>query len=217
MAFAKKHWLYAGFLVVLICAASGIFLFIQARQPAEPVTVYALPERSSQPTPINEDTAQNTVKTLGLSPKKTDPADSAKPPNPPSATSDPIAADLLQKQVEMQTWAPDLLNQFPDVPAVTALVDSYRELLDRVIARNTELQEKAYPKKERIKLLTLFAQKIILDIEERRHSGALHMQLMRDDPKLKVEIDRYTHKYDFFPLPLYLIREGVQPRADQHD
>ena len=217
MAFAKKHWLYAGFLVVLICAASGIFLFIQARQPAEPVTVYALPERSSQPTPINEDTAQNTVKTLGLSPKKTDPADSAKPPNPPSATSDPIAADLLQKQVEMQTWAADLLNQFPDVPAVTALVDTYRELLDRVIAHNTQLQEKGYPKKERIKLLTLFAEKIMLDILEHTHSGDLHMQLMREEPKLKVAIDRYTHKNEMLPLPLYLFRVGVHPHADQHD
>ena len=167
MAYAKKRWLYAAVLVVLLCVSVTIFLLIQA--------------------------------TIS-----------------PNTTSDPISADLQQKRVQMQAWAVDFLNRFPDVPAVEALVDSYQELLDRVIDRNTELQEKGYSKKARVKQLTRFAENIVLDIEERTHSGALHMQLMRENPKLKTAIDRYTHTNEMLPLPSYLFRVGINPHGHEH-
>ena len=135
---------------------------------------------------------------------------------PPNTTSDPISADLQQKRVQMQAWAVDFLNRFPDVPAVEALVDSYQDLLDRVIDRNAELQEKGYSKKDRVKQLTRFAENVVLDIEERTHSGALHMQLMRENPKLKTAIDRYTHTNEMLPLPSYLFRVGINPHGHEH-
>ncbi len=134
-----------------------------------------------------------------------------------NTTSDPISVDLQQKKLEMQAWSVDFLNRFPDVPAAEALVDSYRELLDRVIDRNAELQEKGYSKKARVEQLTRFAENIVLDIEERTHSGALHMQLMRENPKLKTAIDRYTHTNEMFPLPLYLFRVGINPHDHEHE
>ena len=167
MAIAKKHWLFAAVLVVLICVSGAIFLLFHAT------------------------TTSNT-------------------------TSDPISADLQQRRVEMQAWTVDILNRFPDVPAVKALVDSYQELLDRVIDRDAELQEKGYSRNARVKQLTRFAENIVLDIEERTRSGALQMQLMRENPKLKIEIDRYTHANEMFPLPLYLIRIGINPHGHEH-
>ena len=44
MVFVKKHCLYAGVLVVLLCVALGTFLVWRASQPVEPKTVYDLPK-----------------------------------------------------------------------------------------------------------------------------------------------------------------------------
>ena len=44
MNFTKKHWLYAGILVMLICVSLGAFLAWRASQPVETKRVYALPE-----------------------------------------------------------------------------------------------------------------------------------------------------------------------------
>ena len=44
MVFVKKHCLYAGVLVMLLCVALGTFLVWRASQPVEPKTVYALPK-----------------------------------------------------------------------------------------------------------------------------------------------------------------------------
>ena len=44
MVFVKKHCLYSGVLVMLLCVALGTFLVWRASQPVEPKTVYALPK-----------------------------------------------------------------------------------------------------------------------------------------------------------------------------
>ena len=44
MVFAKRLWLYASVLVVLLCVALGVFLVWHANQPVEPKTVYLMPE-----------------------------------------------------------------------------------------------------------------------------------------------------------------------------
>ena len=38
MVFAKRLWLYAGVLVVLLCIALGVFLIWHANQPVGPMT-----------------------------------------------------------------------------------------------------------------------------------------------------------------------------------
>lgn len=217
MAFTKKHWLFASVAIILLSASLGAFLAWRANRPVETKTVYALPERNSEPVAIQDSTRESGPEIPDLPSTASEPRDFANSEIPPISASDQIAADLRQKKIALQSWSADFLEQFPDVPAATALVDAYQDLSDRVIDYNDQLQEKGYPEKARIRLLIAFVERIILDIEKRTNSGALHNQLMRENPKLKIAIDRYTHANEMLPIPLYLFREGVNPHGHEHE
>ena len=117
---------------------------------------------------------------------------------------DKLTADLEQKRVELEAWSKDLLNQFPDVPAVQATVEGYREILNRVIARNKRLRQEGLSMKKRVKKLTQFGKEISPSIAQRTRSAELHLKLMRENGELKEKIDRYMHKYVMLPVPIYL-------------
>ena len=66
---------------------------------------------------------------------------------------DQLTADLEQKRVQLEEWSNDFLSQFPDVPAVKAMVEVYQEILSEVIARNEELRQEGMSTRRRIKHL----------------------------------------------------------------
>ena len=118
---------------------------------------------------------------------------------------DPLTVDLEQTRIRLKDWSEDFLNQFPDVPVVRATVESYREILREVTARNEELRQKGLSTRQRIKKLTQFAEEISGPIAERTRSSALHLELMRENKALKEKIDRYMHTNLMLPVPLYLL------------
>ena len=118
---------------------------------------------------------------------------------------DRVTADLEKTRVRLNEWCDNLLNQFPDVPAVKATVEGFQELLRRVTARNQQLKEKGVPMEARIKQLANFAEKTSGDIVKRRRTNELHLQLLRENTELKLKIDRYLHHRTFLPLPPYLL------------
>ena len=118
---------------------------------------------------------------------------------------DQLTADLEQKREKLEEWANDFLNEFPDVLAVKATVESYQEILSRVIARNERLRREGVSMKKRVKQLTQFGKEITLSIAQRTRSTELHLELMRENSDLKQKIDRYTHTNVILPLPLYLL------------
>ena len=131
---------------------------------------------------------------------------------------DKLTADLEQKRVELEAWSNDLLKQFPDVPAVQATVEGYREILNRVIARNKRLRQEGLSMKKRVKKLTQFGREISPSIAQRTRSAELHLELMCENSELKEKIDRYMHKYVMLPVPIYLFglnKEEMQMLQDQ--
>ena len=118
---------------------------------------------------------------------------------------DQLTVDLEQTRIRLKDWSEDFLNQFPDVPAVRATVENYREILREVTSRNEELRQKGLSTRRRIKQLTQFAEKISGPIAERTRISALHLELMRENKALKEKIDRYMHTNLMLPVPLYLL------------
>ena len=118
---------------------------------------------------------------------------------------DKLTVDLEQKRVQLQEWGNGFLNEFPDVQAVKATVESYREILSQVIDRNEQLRQKGMSAKGRIKQLTQFAKEISEPIAERTRSAELHLELMHENSELKGKIDRYMHADWILPLPIYLL------------
>ena len=118
---------------------------------------------------------------------------------------DQLTVDLEQTRIRLKDWSKDFLSQFPDVPAVKAMVEVYQEILSEVIARNEELRQASMPARKRIKQLTQFAKEISGPIAERTRSTELQLKLMRENRALKEKIDRYTHTNVILPLPLYLL------------
>ena len=118
---------------------------------------------------------------------------------------DQLTVDLEQTRIRLKDWSEDFLDQFPDVPAVRATVESYREILREVTSRNEELRQKGLSTRRRIKQLTQFAEKISGPIAERARVSALHLELMRENKALKEKIDRYMHTNLMLPVPLYLL------------
>jgi hypothetical protein len=118
---------------------------------------------------------------------------------------DKVAADLEQMQGRLKDWSDDLLNQFPNVPALEATVESYQETLDQVIARNEQLKRSGVPMRERINRLTQFGKEIGNSIATEKRMAELHLELLRENTELKVEIDRYMHQHVMLPLPHYLL------------
>ena len=118
---------------------------------------------------------------------------------------DQLTADLEQKRVELEAWSNEFLNEFPDVPAVQATVESYREILSQVIVRNERLRQDGVSMKKRVKQLTQFGKEISSSIAEQTRSAELHMELMRDNSDLKQKIDRYVHADWMLPVPIYLL------------
>lgn len=119
--------------------------------------------------------------------------------------TDKVAADLEQMQVRLKDWSDDLLNQFPNVPALEATVESYQETLNQVITRNEQLKRSGVPIRERINRLTQFGKEIGNSIATEKRMAELHLELLRENTELKVEIDRYMHKHVMLPLPHYLL------------
>ena len=119
--------------------------------------------------------------------------------------SDRLTAELEQKRDELEEWGNDFLNEFPDVPAVKATVESYREILSRVIARNERLRQEGVSMKKRVKQLTQFGKEITPSIAQRMRSTELHLELMRKNSDLKQKIDRYMHADWMLPLPISLL------------
>ena len=118
---------------------------------------------------------------------------------------DQLTAALEQKEVELEAWSQDFLNEFPDVPAVKATIESYREILSQVIAQNEQLRQEGVPMKKRVKKLTQFGKEILPSIAQRTRSTELHLELMREDTALKEQIDRYMHADWMLPLPISLL------------
>ncbi len=118
---------------------------------------------------------------------------------------DQLEADLAQKKVQLEEWSEDFLNEFPDVPAVKATVESYQEILTQVIERNEKLRQEGVSRKKRIKQLTRYAKEISEPIAERTRSTELHLELMHKNTDLKMKIDRYMHADWMLPLPIYLL------------
>ena len=116
-----------------------------------------------------------------------------------------LEADLAQKKVQLEEWSDDFLNEFPDVPAVKATVESYQEILTQVIERNERLRQEGVSRKKRIKQLTRFAKEISEPIAERTRSTELHLELMHENSELKEKIDHYVHADWMLPLPIYLL------------
>lgn len=114
-----------------------------------------------------------------------------------------LETDLAQKKVQLEEWSDNFLNEFPDVPAVKATVESYQEILTQVIERNEKLRQEGMSRKKRIKQLTQFAEEISETVAER--STALHVELMHKNTDLKMKIDRYVHADWMLPLPIYLL------------
>ena len=131
---------------------------------------------------------------------------------------DKLTADLEQKRMELEAWSKDLLNRFPDVLAVQATVKDYREILNRVIARNERLRQEGVSMKKRVKQLTQFGREISPSIAQRTRSAELHLELIRENNELKEKIDRYMHKYVMLPVPIYLFglnKEEMQVLQEQ--
>ena len=118
---------------------------------------------------------------------------------------DKLTADLEQKRGQLQEWGNGFLNEFPDVQAVKATVESYQEILSQVIDRNEQLWQKGMSARGRIKQLTQFAKEISDPIAERTRSTELHLELMHENSELKEKIDRYMHADWMLPLPIYLL------------
>ena len=118
---------------------------------------------------------------------------------------DQLTVDLEQKKAQLEKWNNDFLNEFPDVPAVKATVESYQEILSRVIARNERLRREGVSMKKRVKQLTQFGKEITPSIVQRTRSTELHLELMREDSDLKQKIDRYMHADWMLPLPISLL------------
>lgn len=118
---------------------------------------------------------------------------------------DQLEADLAQKKGQLEEWSEDFLNEFPDVPAVKATVESYQEILTQVIERNEKLRQEGASRKKRIKQLTQYAKEISEPIAASTRSTELHLELMHKDTDLKMKIDRYMHADWMFPLPIYLL------------
>ena len=118
---------------------------------------------------------------------------------------DKLTADLERKRVQLEDWGNGFLNEFPDVQAVKATVESYQEILSQVTDRNEQLRQEGVSRKKREKELTQFAKEIWEPIAERTRSTELHLELMHKDTDLKMEIDRYMHADWMFPLPIYLL------------
>ena len=123
---------------------------------------------------------------------------------------DQLAVDLEQTRIQLKAWSEDFLNQFPDVPAVRATVENYREILREVTSRNEELKQKGLSTRRRIKQLTQYAKEISGPIAERTRISVLHLELMRENKALKEKIDRYMHTNLMLPVPLYLL--GLKKR-----
>lgn len=121
------------------------------------------------------------------------------------AQEERLEADLAQKKVQLEEWSDDFLNEFPDVPAVKATVESYQEILSQVIERNEKLRQEGVSKKNRVKQLTQFAKEISEPIAERTRSTEFHLELMHKNTDLKMKIDRYMHTDWMLPLPIYLL------------
>ena len=119
--------------------------------------------------------------------------------------TDKVAVDLEQMQVRLKDWSDDLLNQFPNVPALEATVESYQETLNQVIAQNEQLKRSGVPIRERINRLTQFGKEIGNSIATEKRMAELHLELLRENTELKVEIDRYMHQHVMLPLPHYLL------------
>ena len=127
--------------------------------------------------------------------------------NPPALDSvtDKVTADLEQMQVELKDWSDNLLNQFPNVPALEATVEAYQETLNQVIARNEQLKQAGVPIRERIKRLTQFGEERGNSIATEKRVAELHLELLHEKTELKVEIDQYMHQHVMLPLPYYLL------------
>ena len=106
--------------------------------------------------------------------------------------------------MQLEEWSDDFLNEFPDVSAIKATVESYQEILSRVTDRNEKLRQEGVSKKNRVKQLTQFAKEISEPIAERTRSTELHLELMHKNADLKMQIDRYMHTDWMLPLPIYL-------------
>ncbi len=118
---------------------------------------------------------------------------------------DKLTVDLEQKKVQLQEWGNGFLNEFPDVQAVKATVESYHEILSRVADRNERLRQEGVSRKKREKELTQFAKEIWGPIAEHTRSTELHLELMHKDTDLKMKIDHYMHADWMFPIPIYLL------------
>ena len=118
---------------------------------------------------------------------------------------DQLTVDLEETRIRLKDWGEDFLSKFPDVPAVKATVENYREILREVTARNEVLRQKGLSTRRRIKQLTQFAEEISGPIAERTRVSALHLELMRENKVLKEKIDRYMHTNLMLPVPLYLL------------
>ena len=134
-------------------------------------------------------------------------SDGASAVSPPfSGEADRVTVDLEEARLQLKAWGDDLLNQFPDVPAVEATVEGIQEVLSQVTDRNQQLKEEGVPIEARIKQLANFAEKISADIAKRRHTNELHLQLLRENTELKLKIDRYMHSKEVALLiPPYLL------------
>ena len=123
-----------------------------------------------------------------------------------SGEVDRVTADLEEARLDLKAWGDDVLNQFPDVPAVEATVEGIQEVLSRVTARNQQLKEEGVPIEARIKQLANFAEKTSADIVKRRRTKKLHFQLLRENTELKLKIDRYMDsKEGVLLIPHYLL------------
>ena len=121
----------------------------------------------------------------------------------PSDELDPLTAELAQVRGHTRDWGDALIHHFPQIPAVTALVATHQEFMDEIIARNEHLCQQGVPMEARREQLGQFTVDILPTIVERTGSATLAMKLLRENTRLKLEIDHYLDE-NTVPLPRFL-------------
>ena len=219
MSFVKKRWLVLTALVAMLCVSLGTILVIRASAPVEPKRVYLLPKsnparaeilkRASQPARRTYAPGKSNEVVLDDTSDETELCcdDSSSREYEFDEAHHEISADLKLKRSELDEWTADLNAQYPDLAYAQALVRTYEELLKQVSDRNEQLQNRGVSENARRKRLAPFVKNLIPSLMKKHRVNELYINLMRENIRGSVELNRYLRANAIMPLPGYLLGE----------